>query len=313
MPSEKICTKCGGDPQPLDHFYKSSETKDGRVSRCKKCTNQDTQERQQKRHIPDDISSLTRICSKCGGMKPLSDFHKSKNSPDGRVSICKICRSIRKPKISKVAPISRVCSHPACDFIGILQPIENFPLRKSARDGHSRRCTSCEKKAQEKWVKNNIEKVRAKARKAERKKTLEHPDRFKGVYQKMKETNPEAIRKQIIRLGFYKFRVTQQWFDDKLASQNGKCAICGTEKENQQWARFCIDHDHSCCGKYKACDKCRRGLLCHKCNIKLGMIEDVEWITLAVAYLTKHGKDLSRILESLTTDHLPNSTVTAPS
>jgi hypothetical protein len=124
---------------------------------------------------------------------------------------------------------------------------------------------------------------------------MKNPDRFKGLYQKLKETNPEALKQQIIRVGFCKFKVNQRWFDEKLASQNGRCAICGKDKEHERWARFCIDHDHACCGKGKACEKCRRGLLCHACNIKLGMIEDAEWIAQAVAYLKKHGKDFSRI------------------
>lgn len=36
-----------------------------------------------------------KTCTKCGCTKPLSDFHKQPNSPDGIKSICKLCCAIR--------------------------------------------------------------------------------------------------------------------------------------------------------------------------------------------------------------------------
>lgn len=35
-----------------------------------------------------------KTCSICAQRKPLSDFHKDRNRPDGRRSSCRVCRSI---------------------------------------------------------------------------------------------------------------------------------------------------------------------------------------------------------------------------
>jgi hypothetical protein len=60
-----------------------------------------------------------------------------------------------------------------------------------------------------------------------------------------------------------------------LANQGGVCAIC-REVPN----RPVIDHCHGT-GKV-------RGILCHKCNIKLSALERVEFMQAALAYL---GRD----------------------
>ena len=41
----------------------------------------------------------SKRCSKCGVVKPFSDFHKRSVSPDGKDTKCKICRSVYTSRI----------------------------------------------------------------------------------------------------------------------------------------------------------------------------------------------------------------------
>ena len=48
--------------------------------------------------------------------------------------------------------------------------------------------------------------------------------------------------------------------------QDGKCAICGTDKPDLKGKNFRVDHDHET-GKV-------RGLLCHNCNVSVGLMKE---------------------------------------
>lgn len=62
-----------------------------------------------------------------------------------------------------------------------------------------------------------------------------------------------------------------------LDAQQGLCAICGDEFEGEPM----VDHDHK--------TRKVRGLLCHHCNIGLGMFRDSPRnLRRASEYLTKH-------------------------
>ncbi len=88
-----------------------------------------------------------------------------------------------------------------------------------------------------------------------------------------------------------KYGVTLEEYEAKLAEQNGLCAICNREETritrpnakkyfNGEAPRLSLDHDHAT-GKV-------RGLLCYKCNIGIGQLQDsVENLESAIAYLKK--------------------------
>lgn len=48
-----------------------------------------------------------------------------------------------------------------------------------------------------------------------------------------------------------------------------ECQICGDGT-----GKLVTDHDHSCCGKGRACEKCIRGRICNNCNSTLGYARD---------------------------------------
>lgn len=58
-----------------------------------------------------------------------------------------------------------------------------------------------------------------------------------------------------------------------LAEQGGRCRLCGT---TETW-RWVLDHDHACERHPQPkdiCADCIRGVLCHTCNVFLGMVQD---------------------------------------
>jgi len=73
-------------------------------------------------------------------------------------------------------------------------------------------------------------------------------------------------------------------YDELLAEQGGVCSICATSVPGGK-GKFHVDHDHKCCPGKNSCGKCVRGLLCHKCNVGLGMFgDDLETLERAVGY-----------------------------
>lgn len=73
-----------------------------------------------------------------------------------------------------------------------------------------------------------------------------------------------------------------------LAEQAGRCAICRTDEPGGS-GTWHIDHDHSCCpGRKASCGRCIRGLLCTRCNIGLGNLQDnPETIRAAADYVER--------------------------
>lgn len=66
-----------------------------------------------------------------------------------------------------------------------------------------------------------------------------------------------------------KYGITQDEYDALLKQQNGVCAICLSPQMTVRQGKtimLCIDHDHET-------DEVR-GLLCSKCNVALGQMDD---------------------------------------
>lgn len=79
-----------------------------------------------------------------------------------------------------------------------------------------------------------------------------------------------------------KFRITVEQYEEMLAAQGGVCRICsGTERD--EFRLLAVDHDHVT-GKV-------RGLLCTKCNVAIGLLDDDPDRAMALAlYLEHHRK-----------------------
>lgn len=91
------------------------------------------------------------------------------------------------------------------------------------------------------------------------------------------------------RFDLSKFGLTPEFYDFLSDIQCHKCLICNKEetaisKITKRQLRLSVDHDHST-GKV-------RGLLCKRCNLILGMLEDdIEVFKNMVYYLEYHSKE----------------------
>lgn len=75
-----------------------------------------------------------------------------------------------------------------------------------------------------------------------------------------------------------KFGMSKSEYNELLTAQGGVCAICKKKAWNSK--RPCVDHDHDT-GKV-------RGLLCHRCNLAIGQIDDNPQIARLMAdYLSR--------------------------
>jgi len=111
-----------------------------------------------------------------------------------------------------------------------------------------------------KWRDKNIEKVKEHKRR--------HYHKFKDKYLTI-----ERDRQYRARYG-----ITLADYDRMLLDQNGKCKICAADKAGNVGQCFAVDHCHAT-GKV-------RGLLCIKCNARLGWFE-------------KHSDAVSAYLEAV--------------
>lgn len=72
-----------------------------------------------------------------------------------------------------------------------------------------------------------------------------------------------------------RYGLTVAEVDAMVEMQHSKCAICAEPLPD----RFHIDHCHS--------SGCVRGILCHGCNLKLPIVENLTLLAAAISYLER--------------------------
>lgn len=88
--------------------------------------------------------------------------------------------------------------------------------------------------------------------------------------------------KPCVRLGTY--NVIPERYASMFDAQGGVCAVC--ERPDATGRDLSVDHDHACCRGSRSCGQCVRGLLCTRCNLGLGRLQDSpELVSRASAYL----------------------------
>lgn len=106
-----------------------------------------------------------------------------------------------------------------------------------------------------------------------------HPDRphqgkglCRSCYERSRRENRDAHAARLR----YNFGLTKEQYDEILARQGGGCAICGRTDLGAKTGKgrnsklLGVDHCHK--------SKLVRGILCHRCNLGIGHLQDDVWL-----------------------------------
>jgi len=147
-----------------------------------------------------------------------------------------------------------------CIVCGKDKPLTEYYVKSGRKDGRQSDCKECARKKAAQYRENNKAKINAN-----REKWLKNnPD-------KRKET---ALKYWLKRT----YNITLEEYNNLLREQKGVCKICEGICKNHD--RLSVDHDHTT-GEV-------RGLLCGKCNMALGLLQDSPTILQrAMEYLKK--------------------------
>ena len=122
------------------------------------------------------------------------------------------------------------------------------------------------------WYQKNKVEVNAARREYYRKNKAQLSRAQRLAYRK----NPKRFRGYRLKT---KYGMSLAEFERRVASQDGKCLICGLAE-----LKMVVDHDHE--------TKAVRGVLCGNCNSGIGLLKDsIEVLTSAIRYLKKAQKE----------------------
>jgi 5-methylcytosine-specific restriction endonuclease McrA len=107
---------------------------------------------------------------------------------------------------------------------------------------------------------------------------IEHPRRM--YMQRWYAGNRDRVLEQKVRYGLKKrYGLTLEMYAALSESQDHRCAICRVPGLETKSKKLHVDHSHQT-GKV-------RGLLCAKCNVALGVLENTALVEKGQVYLEK--------------------------
>ncbi len=93
---------------------------------------------------------------------------------------------------------------------------------------------------------------------------LANADKVREAHRRYMKANPEKVREWTLRS---QYGITSQQYDEMLSEQGGVCRVCREPPAMVgRKSRLHVDHCHDT-GRV-------RGLLCHSCNVALGLLKD---------------------------------------
>ena len=159
-----------------------------------------------------------------------------------------------------------------CKGCGQTKAPEEFYGNPSGRGGTRPECKECTRARRKAWYAENrnreIDRVRVWQ--------LENPEKVHATMERFVGAGKRKLSNRKSHLK-RKYGLTLEEFDELLASQGGGCAICGRPDADN------VDHDHDT-GRV-------RGILCFKCNVAVGqMDDDGDRLIAAAAYLARYDE-----------------------
>ena len=163
-----------------------------------------------------------------------------------------------------------------CTKCGQHLPVEAFGIVKAFRGRKERYqswCKVCSQAQHSVWVSMNREKMRAHSKRDYRK----HKEARRASRRAWSKANLGRNVAKNLRL---KYGISTEEWEQLYREQNGLCAICGGVPGGSA-KKLHVDHDHAT-GRV-------RGLLCHACNIAIGLMrDDSERLRKATEYVERH-------------------------
>jgi hypothetical protein len=189
-----------------------------------------------------------KICARCRNPKTVNEFGIDRSRKEGRNPYCAEClRALSREKYLRLHPTRPspkvVDGKKRCNRCASLLTLEKFAPQTSGAGGRRSICRACD-----------LPSVRSRY-------------------------SPVKNRGYILKR---KYGLHQDDYDRMLEAQNGRCAICGTDRPGGRGYAFHVDHCHDS-GDV-------RGLLCHGCNVSLGHFKHSEAVLRsAIQYLAEGG------------------------
>ena len=150
----------------------------------------------------------------------------------------------------------------SCRVCHFDKSIAEFHKDSGKKDGYRSLCKMCASIQETMYYENNREKVKERARLHRQ----NNPDKIKVLN-----------RNSHLRI---KYGINSIIYDEMLIKQNYKCDICKKSVEALQRVLY-VDHDHK--------TGAVRSLLCARCNLIVGLFENIEFKTKIESYLLKHS------------------------
>lgn len=140
--------------------------------------------------------------------------------------------------------------------------VSEFPKNKGTSSGLNAQCRVCSSKKHAIYYRMNKSKIQD----SHRRWRLNNPETHRARGRRWTRKNPEKAKAMYVRSDH---GISMDEFQKMHDSQKGLCKVCSKPERaiyRGKTRSLCIDHNHKT-GKI-------RGLLCHRCNVALGLLED---------------------------------------